>query len=174
MYGAIFHICNVRLANSRHQTRDIVNICKNIKDFGRNFSARRKNAYIRIAHLSFMKKVFLLMILAPLLQGCKSTPTATSRVITPIGRWYVYGDSSSANYYGVELLKDGRARSINLISRHYEQWTQRGDTLVLSGHSLIDETEQTFSDTMRILAMTRTQMVLEGADFRCTMNRISE
>ena len=131
-----------------------------------------ENAYIRIAHLSFIKKVFLLMILAPLLQGCKSTPTATSRVITPIGRWSVYGDSSSANYYGVELLEDGRARSINLISRYYEQWTQRGDTLVLSGRTLIDETEQAFSDTMRILTMTRMQMVLQGEDGRWTMNRI--
>ena len=112
------------------------------------------------------------MILAPLLQGCKSTPTATSRVITPIGRWSVYGDSSSANYYGVELLEDGRARSINLISRYYEQWTQRGDTLVLSGRTLIDETEQAFSDTMRILTMTRMQMVLQGEDGRWTMNRI--
>ena len=133
-----------------------------------------EKTYIRIVHLSFMKKVFLLMILAPLLQGCRSTPTAASRALTPIGRWSVYGDSSSGNYYGVELLESGRARSINLISHHYEQWTQRGDTLVLSGRSLVDETEQAFSDTMRILAMTRTQMVLEGADFRCTMNRIPD
>ena len=107
-----------------------------------------------------MKKVFLLMTLALLLQGCRSTPTATSHVITPIGRWSVYGDSSSANYYGVELLEDGRARSINLISLYYDQWTQRGDTLILTGRTLVDDTEQAFTDTMRILAMTRSQMVL--------------
>lgn len=132
------------------------------------------NTYIRIVHLSFMKKVFFLMTLALLLQGCRSTPTATSRVITPIGRWSVYGDSSSANYYGVELLEDGRARSINLISHHFEQWSQRGDTLILSGRTLVDETELTFTDTMRILAMTRSQMVLEGTDFRWTMSRIPD
>ncbi|MBO5677808.1 MAG: hypothetical protein J6S02_06715 [Bacteroidaceae bacterium] len=121
-----------------------------------------------------MKKVFFLMTLALLLQGCRSTPTATSRVITPIGRWSVYGDSSSANYYGVELLEDGRARSINLISHHFEQWSQRGDTLILSGRTLVDEAEQAFTDTMRILAMTRSQMVLEGSDFRWTMSRIPD
>ena len=112
------------------------------------------------------------MALALLLQGCKSAPTATSRVITPIGRWSVYGDSSSESYYGVELLADGRARSINLISHQFEHWAQRGDSLVLSGRTLIDETEQAFSDTLRILAMTRSQMVLEGADFRWTLSRI--
>ena len=130
--------------------------------------------YIRIAHLSFMKKVVLLFVLASLLQGCRSTPTASRRAITPIGRWFITSDISTADYHGVELLQDGRARSINLISHYYDQWTQRGDTLILSGRTLVNETEQTFTDTMRILAMTRSQMVLEGTDFRWTMSRIPD
>ena len=81
---------------------------------------------------------------------------------------------STADYHGVELLQDGRARSINLISHYYDQWTQHGDTLILSGRTLVDDTEQAFTDTMRILAITRSQMVLEGTDFRWTMSRIPD
>ena len=85
-----------------------------------------------------MKRVFLLIALTSLLQGCRSTPTAVDRAITPIGRWSIPMVSSDTEYCGIELLEDGRARSINLITLHYEEWKQRGDTLVLSGRSIVD------------------------------------
>ena len=108
------------------------------------------NTYIRIAHLSFMKKVVLLFVLASLLQGCRSTPTASRQAITPIGRWFITSDISTADYHGVELLQDGRARSINLLTLYFDSWFQRGDTLILSGRSVVEDSETNFSDTMKI------------------------
>ncbi|MBR4297309.1 MAG: hypothetical protein IKT82_03865 [Bacteroidaceae bacterium] len=130
--------------------------------------------YIRIVHLSFMKKVVLLIALASLLQGCRSTPTTSGQAVTPIGRWSISGDTSTTNYHGVELLQDGRARSINLITLHYENWFQRGDTLILSGRSSAEKTEQEFSDTMKILSLTDTKMILQSQGMKWELNKIPE
>ena len=130
--------------------------------------------YIRIVQISYMKKVFLLIALASLLQGCRSTPTTIGRAITPIGRWSISVASSSANYYGVELLEDGRARSINLITMHYEQWSQRGDTLILSGQHSTTGSQQNFSDTMKILSLPDSKMVLQLQDMKWELNKIPE
>lgn len=80
--------------------------------------------------------------------------------------------SSDTEYCGIELLEDGRARSINLITLHYEEWKQRGDTLVLSGRSIINDAEQSFADTMKILTLTRSKMVLQQQGFKWEMNRL--
>ena len=119
-----------------------------------------------------MKRVFLLIALTSLLQGCRSTPTAVDRAITPIGRWSIPMVSSDTEYCGIELLEDGRARSINLITLHYEEWKQRGDTLVLSGRSIVNDAEQSFADTMKILTLTRSKMVLQQQGFKWEMNRL--
>jgi hypothetical protein len=130
--------------------------------------------YIRIAHLSFMKKVVLLFVLASLLQGCRSTPTASSRATTPIGRWSITSDDASTDHHGVELLQDGRARSINLLSLHFDSWLQRGDTLILSGRSVVEETETLFSDTMKILSITDSQMVLLLQNLKLELNKLKD
>lgn len=80
--------------------------------------------------------------------------------------------SSDTEYCGIELLEDGRARSINLITLHYEEWKQRGDTLVLSGRSIVNDAEQSFADTMKILILTRSKMVLQQQGFKWEMNRL--
>ena len=130
--------------------------------------------YIRIVHSFYMKKMVLLIALASLLQGCRSTPTASDRAITPIGRWSISGDTSTTNYHGVELLQDGRARSINLITLHYENWFQRGDTLILSGISSAEEKKQKFSDTLKILSLTDSKMILQSQGMKWELNRIPE
>lgn len=130
--------------------------------------------YIRIAHLSFMKKVVLLFVLASLLQGCRSTPTASRRAITPIGRWLITSDISTADYHGVELLQDGRARSINLLTLYFDSWFQRGDTLILSGRSVVEDSETNFSDTMKILSLTESKMILQLQDMKLELNKIQE
>ena len=167
-------IWEVHIANTILITRFIVKICKNVKDFTRIFSAHRGNTYIRIVHICLMKRVILLIALTSLLQGCKSTPTVTSRVITPIGRWSVASASSDTEFHGVELLEDGRARSINLVSVHYEQWMQRGDTLMLSGCSVARNEDSFFTDTMRILTLTHDKLVLKQKEYKWELNRIQE
>ena len=144
------------------------------KLFLRNFLKRMGKTYIRIAHLSFMKKVVLLFVLASLLQGCRSTPTASRRAITPIGRWFITSDISTADYHGVELLQDGRARSINLLTLYFDSWFQRGDTLILSGRSVVEDTEMNFSDTMKILSLTESKMILQLQDMKLELNKIQE
>ena len=121
-----------------------------------------------------MKKVVLLIALVPLLQGCKSNPTTSSQAITPVGRWSISSDISTANYHGVELLQDGRARSINLITLHYENWFQRGDTLILSGESSEEGTEHEFSDTLKILSLTDSKMILQSQGMKWELNKIPE
>ena len=121
-----------------------------------------------------MTRVILLIALASLLQGCKSAPAATDRAITPIGRWSIPSESSDAETYGVELLEDGRARSINLVSQHYEEWRLEGDTLVLTGVSVEDDAEECFSETVKVLTLTRTKMVLQHEGFILEMDRIQE
>lgn len=121
-----------------------------------------------------MKKVVLLFVLASLLQGCRSTPTASRREITPIGRWFITSDISTADYHGVELLQDGRARSINLLTLYFDSWFQRGDTLILSGRSVVEDSETNFSDTMKILSLTESRMILQLQDMKLELNKIQE
>ena len=121
-----------------------------------------------------MKKVFLLLALASLLQGCRSTPRAVKQGLTPIGSWTLTTENENSDFCGFELLADGRARSINLITLCYEQWRLRGDTLVLMGKSTITDDEQNFADTMRILNLTRNKIVLQEQDYRWEMVRMPE
>ena len=131
-----------------------------------------QKVYIRIVHKSFMKKVVLLIALTSLLQGCRSTPRAVDHALTPIGKWSVIAEGEESDFCGIELLEDGRARSINLIALNYEKWKQRGDTLLLFGKSVTDDAEQNFIDTMRILKVTRSKMVVQEQDYRWEMVKI--
>ena len=121
-----------------------------------------------------MKKVFLLLALASLLQGCRSTPRAVNRSSTPIGSWTLTTENENSDFCGFELLADGSARSINLVKLCYERWRLRGDTLVLMGKSITNDDEQTFADTMRILKLTRNKIVLQEQDYKWEMVRMPE
>ena len=122
-----------------------------------------------------MKKVFLLLALASLLQGCKSTPKAVKQTITPIGTWALKTENEDSDFCRFELLADGNARSINLITICYEQWRLLGnDTLVLMGRSMIDGNEQHFADSMKVLKLTAHKMELLEQEYRWEMVRMPD
>ena len=121
-----------------------------------------------------MKKVVLLIALVPLLMGCRSNPTTSGRAITPIGRWSISSEFSTEDYHGVELLQDGRARSINLITLHYDNWFQRKDTIFLSGRSCTDDIEQEIIDTLKILSLTDSKMIVQLQGMKLELHKIPE
>ncbi len=93
-----------------------------------------------------------LLLLAATLVGCGGNKTTSPKAgadttVSVVGSWTMANPDDSAGVIGVRLSEGGKAESINMPTLPYSSWQQMGDTVVLTGQSIIDNEAEPVSDT---------------------------
>lgn len=97
-------------------------------------------------------KTITLLSLAAIVLSCggnkQNAPKAdTDTTMSVVGSWTMANPDDSAGVIGVKLSEGGKAESINMPTLPYSSWQQTGDTVVLTGQSIIDNEAEPVSDT---------------------------
>jgi hypothetical protein len=80
------------------------------------------------------------------------------------GSWVKVIDDQPQHQHGFTLKAEGGAASINLADKIYEKWEKFGDRLILYGVNKSTEVTGNFSDTLKIVSVTDSTMILKAAD----------
>jgi hypothetical protein len=106
-----------------------------------------------------MRNYFLILLaISPFLVSCSKE----SGSIT--GSWVRAMDGQPQHQHGFTLKAEGSAASINMPDKVYEKWVKFGDKLILSGTSKNTENNSTFSDTLKIVSVNDSMMVLKESN----------
>lgn len=111
-------------------------------------------------------KTITLMLLAATLFACGGNKTTapkadTDTTVSIVGSWTMANPDDSAGVIGVKLSDGGKAESINMPTLPYSSWQQMGDTVVLTGQSIIDDEAEPVSDTCIV---SGNKMSISGTD----------
>jgi hypothetical protein len=82
------------------------------------------------------------------------------------GSWVKAMNDQPQHQHGFTLKAEGGAASINLADKIYEKWEKFGDRLILYGVNKSAEATSRFSDTLKIVSVTDSMMVLKAANGR--------
>ena len=116
----------------------------------------------------FMHRRLLLASLSlPLLASCASRPSAPALT----GRWLQPVPGMPGAEQGFELLPDGSARSLSMVSLVYERWSSDGRTLVLAGKSVGNRQTIPFEERLLIVKLTETELRVRNGDFELAWHR---
>lgn len=111
-------------------------------------------------------KTITLLLLSAVIFGCGGNKTSvpkadTDTTVSVVGSWTMANPDDSAGVIGVKLSDGGKAESINMPSLPYSSWQQMGDTVVLTGQSIIDNEAEPVSDTCIV---SGNKMSITGTD----------
>lgn len=102
-----------------------------------------------------MKRLFVLtFIVSCFFISCNKESGSIS------GSWVTTMEGQPQHQQGFTLKDEGNAASINMDDKHYEKWEKFGDLLILRGTKK-PETEDKFSDTLKIISVSDSTLVLK-------------
>lgn len=81
---------------------------------------------------------------------------------SPVGSWVQ--STGGSEEVGFTLYQDGSASSINMGYVEFKAWEKNGDLLILKGNN-VGSFKREFSDTMKIVKITKTDMSLSQAGY---------
>ena len=93
--------------------------------------------------------------------GMVSVLAACNAGVSIEGQW-VEPIPGMEGVQGFTLEKGGKASSINMATLKYEAWEQNGQQLILSGVSIGNGVNGSFSDTLTIERLTSDSLVLKN------------
>lgn len=100
-----------------------------------------------------------------------SCTTASEPEPSVVGSWLEPVPGMPQMTQGFTLSDDGKAASVNMATLQYEQWTQQGDTLCLSGKSIGNRQTIDFTDTLIVKRLTADSLVLQRGQQECVYTR---
>lgn len=78
-----------------------------------------------------------------------------------IGKWVEPVPGNEREFQGIEFLHKNVAQSINMATLQYSSWKLRDSILFLSGKSIGNGVTIDFEDTLTIMSLSDTALVLE-------------
>ena len=106
-----------------------------------------------------MKKLFSsILLINILLVSCTKESGSIS------GSWTTTIEDQPQHQHGFTLKDEGTATSINLANKVYEKWEKFGDRLILYGKNSNSENAKKITDTLKIVSVSDSVMVLKIAD----------
>lgn len=108
------------------------------------------------------KDILILLTIGYLLFSC----TKESGSIT--GSWVTEMTDQPQHKHGFSLKDQGTASSINLSEKDYYKWEKQGDRLILFGKNISNEHSSEFTDTLKIISVSDSTLVLETSGGRKT------
>lgn len=118
-----------------------------------------------------MKIKFILSVLSVggvLLSSCGGNDSSLQ------GAWVEKNDNALGQEQGFVLENNDKASSINMATLQYEKWKRTKDQLILQGVSVGNKQSISFSDTLDIVGVSDTELVLRKKDLVLTYQRRSE
>lgn len=112
-------------------------------------------------------RFFLLPALSLLAASCSMKPSAASLS----GCWIQPIPGQPQDIQGMELMPDGRARSINMHTLLYTDWRLDGDQLTLKGISIGNRNSSGFTVTFTIGRLSKNTLILNMGENRETFTR---
>ncbi|WP_418384061.1 lipocalin family protein [Akkermansia sp.] len=103
-----------------------------------------------------MRLFLLLPALSLATASCSMQPTPSSLS----GSWTQPVPGQPGHVQGMQLLPDGRARSINMRTLLYRSWQLDGKRLTLTGKSIGNGNSSLFTTTSTIDRFSRTTLIL--------------
>ena len=82
-----------------------------------------------------------------------------------VGTWIQSSANQGGSEVGFALYKDGTASAINMRMVVFEKWNQDSDLLIISGRNTGSLNNSSFVDTMRIVKVTKEELVLSQEGF---------
>jgi len=116
----------------------------------------------------FMKKIFLgIIFLNVLFVSCTKESGSIS------GSWTTPMEDQPQHQHGFTLKDEGTATSINLDNKAYEKWEKFGDRLILSGKSKQSTNAEKFNDTLKIISVNDSVMIVKANGKEVTYKKTS-
>ncbi|CAG4992852.1 hypothetical protein DYBT9275_01054 [Dyadobacter sp. CECT 9275] len=112
-----------------------------------------------------MKIRFGLIILTSLAVSCGKESGSIS------GSWVRDMDEQPQFKQGFTLKDDGSALAINQLSKTYETWEKQGNLLIITGKETSQEPALLIRDTLKIISVSDSTLILENAGQRHTFSR---
>lgn len=94
-----------------------------------------------------MKKYLTYIFAGGLMASCSSD----NKKIECSGMWLEPVPGMENQFQGVEILSDGKAKSVNMSTLLYKTWKLSGDRIILEGKSIGNGVSSAFTDTLRII-----------------------
>ncbi|WP_221390733.1 lipocalin family protein [Dyadobacter sp. NIV53] len=101
------------------------------------------------------KNALFLLALTYVLFSCNKESGSIS------GSWVTEMDEQPQHKSGFTLKDEGTASSINLNDKDYQKWEKQGNRLILFGKIISNEHNLNFTDTLKIISVSDSTMVLE-------------
>ncbi len=97
-----------------------------------------------------------------LVMACSHIDSQNSELL--IGEWVQVLPAHSKIVQGFQLMKNGKAVSINMATLQYETWKLQDNKLVLQGKSIGNHQVIDFTDAWKIVELSSSSLILERAD----------
>lgn len=95
-----------------------------------------------------MKKYLTYIFAGCLMASC----SGDNKKIECSGMWLEPVPGMENQFQGVEILPDGKAKSVNMNTLLYKTWKLSGDRIILEGESIGNGVSSAFTDTLRIIS----------------------
>lgn len=87
------------------------------------------------------------------------------------GKWVEPVPGMENMTQGIDLRSDGKASSINMATLRYEKWEKKDSLLILSGKSIGNQSEISFTDTLVIQRLTNDELTLKRGNWIINYHR---
>lgn len=81
-----------------------------------------------------------------------------------VGKWVQPVIGLQDAEQGFVLMEGGKASSVNMATLQYETWQLQGSKLILSGKSIGNRQEISFTDTLKIETLTQDSLILKKGE----------